>query len=324
MRRLLRLAALSWALGAAAACSRGSRSPRAEEPLRGNAVWFADGLAEGDAAIEEALLSFRCAAAFVPARRLTGGAAGWSGSDLPAPAVPLRQVPVVLVIESPDDPLAGATEEQQKSLGGFLAREIASALTRGAEFGPVRGVHLDFPFAPASVEPLAAALARGPLPARRRAFAQGRRGRGVRARSGGDALAACARARGGRGEGRPARARVPHGRDRGLRLRRSQRRGSGFHRLAREAVVVRLRLPNDRNRSKRFWGRGRARSRIPARPVDGGPAQRLSSRGAVERGQGCRVRSQGHAADAASARSRSPRGTPSCSPSRRWRSSSPA
>ena len=158
MRRLLRLAALFWALGAAAACSRGSRTPRVEEPLRGNAVWFADGLAEGDAAIEETLLSFRCAAAFVPARRLTGGAAGWSGSDLPAPAVPLRQVPVVLVIESPEDPLAGATEDQQKSLGGFLAREIASALSRAAEFGPVRGVHLDFPFAPASVEPLAAAL----------------------------------------------------------------------------------------------------------------------------------------------------------------------
>jgi hypothetical protein len=146
------------ALCAAEACSRRGRGPGAEEALRGNAVWFADGIGEGDSAIEQTLLSFRCAAAFVPARRLTGGLAGWAGSDLPAPATPLRRVPVVLVIEAPADPLAGATEEQQETLGAFLAREVASALARGAEFGPVRGVHLDVPFSPATVEPLAAAL----------------------------------------------------------------------------------------------------------------------------------------------------------------------
>ena len=157
MKRALLLAAVLLALSAAAACSR--RNPSAgAEPLRGNAVWFADGLGAGDARIEEALLSFRCAAAFVPARRLTGGPAGWAGSDLPAPAAPLSRVPVVLVIESPTDPLAGATEEQQANLGGFLAREIASALSRGSEFGTVRGVHLDVPFSAATVEPLAAAV----------------------------------------------------------------------------------------------------------------------------------------------------------------------
>lgn len=158
MRPSLRLAALCWTICAAAACSRGGRAPGAHEPLRGNAVWFADGVAEGDASIEETLLSFRCAAAFVPARRFTGGPTGWSGSDLPAPAKPFAQVPVVLVIEAPTDPLAGAMEEQVESLGGFLSREIASALARGAEFGPVRGVHLDVPFSAATAEPLAAAL----------------------------------------------------------------------------------------------------------------------------------------------------------------------
>lgn len=158
MRPALRFAALTAALCAAAACSRRGRGPGAEEALRGNAVWFAEGIGEGDAAVEETLLSFRCAAAFVPARRLTGGPTGWAGSDLPAPASPFRQVPVVLVIEAPADPLAGVTEEQQETLGAFLAREVASALARGADFGPVRGVHLDVPFSPATVEPLAAAL----------------------------------------------------------------------------------------------------------------------------------------------------------------------
>ncbi len=158
MRRALRFLALAVALCAAAACSRRARGPGAQEALRGDAVWFADGIGEGDAAVEQTLLSFRCAAAFVPARRLTGGPTGWAGSDLPAPASPFRQVPVVLVIEAPADPLAGTTEEQQKTLGAFLAREVASAIARGAEFGPVRGVHLDVPFRAATAEPLAAAL----------------------------------------------------------------------------------------------------------------------------------------------------------------------
>ncbi|HVE66706.1 MAG TPA: hypothetical protein VNC59_08995, partial [Thermoanaerobaculia bacterium] len=158
IERAVVLAALTALLLVTANCSRRGRAPGAEEPLRGNAVWFAQGLAEGDAAIEESLLSVRSAAAFVPARRFTGGSAGWSGSDLPAPAAPLTRVPVVLVIEAPADPLAGVTDEQQETFGGFLSREIASALARGAEFGPVRGVHLDLPFSAATTEPLAAAL----------------------------------------------------------------------------------------------------------------------------------------------------------------------
>jgi hypothetical protein len=89
---------------------------------------------------------------------LTGGGAGWAGSDLPAPARPFARVPVILVVEAADDPLTGATEDQAASLGPFLSREIASALARAADFGSVRGVHLDFPFSAASVEPLAAAL----------------------------------------------------------------------------------------------------------------------------------------------------------------------
>lgn len=156
--KLVFFAAFSAALGLAAACSRRGGRPGAADALRGDAVWFADGLGPGDAAIEETLARFRCAAAFVPARRLTGGPAGWSGSDLPAPSTPLRGVPVVLVIEAPTDPLAGSTEEQQEALGAFLAREVASALARGADFGPVGGVHLDIPFSAATVEPLAAAL----------------------------------------------------------------------------------------------------------------------------------------------------------------------
>lgn len=141
-----------------AACSRRGSGAREGEALRGDAVWLADGIGDAAASLEETLLSFRCAAAFVPARRLTGGPAGWAGSDLAAPAEPLRQVPVVLVVQAPADPLAGSTAEQQKALGAFLAREIASALARGAEFGPVAGVHLDVPFSAATVEPLAAAV----------------------------------------------------------------------------------------------------------------------------------------------------------------------
>lgn len=159
VRRALRFAALAVTFGAAAACSRGARGPRADDALRGDAVWFAEGIGEGDTEVEETLLSFRCTAAFVPARRLTGGPAGWAGSDLPAPARPLTRVPVFLVVEAPADPLAGRTEEQQEALGAFLAREVSSALARGGEFGPVRGVHLNIPFSPLTAEPLAEALA---------------------------------------------------------------------------------------------------------------------------------------------------------------------
>jgi hypothetical protein len=156
MRRTLTLVLAAVVL--VASCSRQDRGPREREALRGDAVWLADGIGEGAMELEATLRSFRCAAAFVPARRLSGGPAGWAGSDLPGPPAPFRQVPVVLVIEAPADPLTGSTEEQQEALGAFLAREVASALARGAEFGPVAGVHLDVPFSAATVEPLASAL----------------------------------------------------------------------------------------------------------------------------------------------------------------------
>ena len=157
MRRFLLLTLLVAAV-AGVACSRKGRGSAAAEALSGDAVWFADGVGGEDPSLEDTLVSFRCAAVFVPARRLTGGAGGWAGSDLPAPPKPFVRVPVVLVVEAPADPFAGTTEEQQEALGAFLAREIASALARRAEFGTVRGIHLDVPFSAASAEPFAAAL----------------------------------------------------------------------------------------------------------------------------------------------------------------------
>lgn len=155
---LVRLVALAGLLAASVACSRRSAGPKAPEPLSGNAVWFADGVAGDDAALEESLLRFRCAAVFLPARRIDASGGAWTGSDAPAPPQPFARIPVVLVVESDADPLAGRSEGEQKKFGAFLAREISSALSRGAAFGPVRGVHLDLPFSAETATAHAAAL----------------------------------------------------------------------------------------------------------------------------------------------------------------------
>jgi len=138
------------AMAAAPACSRGSRQKKPLEPLRGDAVWLADGVSEEDAGIEERLARFRCAAVFFPARRMEYADGRWTGRDLPAPPRPLRNVPVVLVLGAPSDPIAPAPEERQSEFGKALAGEIAAAVARSAAFGDVRALHLDFPFSPAT------------------------------------------------------------------------------------------------------------------------------------------------------------------------------
>lgn len=142
----------------AAVCSRRARGPRPLEPLRGNAVWLSDGIAPDDQDVEETLAKFRCAAVFLPARQIVASADGWSGSDLPAPARPFSRIPVVLVVRATADPLEGATKDRQKKLGAFLAKEAETAVSRGAAFGPLRGVHLDVPFSGATAQAHAAAL----------------------------------------------------------------------------------------------------------------------------------------------------------------------
>ena len=148
---------LALSVSAAAACSRRTGAAKRTPPIAGDAIWFADGVGEGDAAIGDALAQFRFAAAYVPARRLEAGATG-AGIDLPSPARALTRVPVVLVVSAREDPLAGADEKRGKEFGGTLAREIAATLARGGAFGAVRGVHLDVPFDGASAQAHAAAL----------------------------------------------------------------------------------------------------------------------------------------------------------------------
>jgi hypothetical protein len=157
MSRGLRTAAVVL-LVLGAACSRRKEGPKPPEPLHGNAVWFADGVSGDDSAIEESLGKFRCAAVFLPARRIETQGASWSGRDAPAPPQPFGRIPVILVVSSDSDPLAGRSENEQKKFGAFLAAEISAALARSASFGGVRGVHLDFPFSPATTEAHAAAL----------------------------------------------------------------------------------------------------------------------------------------------------------------------
>jgi hypothetical protein len=141
-----------------ASCAKRTAGPKPPEPLHGDAVWFADGVAGDDASLEESLVRFRCAAVFLPVRRIAASGAAWSGSDAPAPPLPFSRIPVVLVLGADSDPLAGVPEERHKKFGAFLAREMSAALSRGAAFGPVRGVHLDFPFSIATAGAHATAL----------------------------------------------------------------------------------------------------------------------------------------------------------------------
>jgi hypothetical protein len=64
----------------------------------------------------------------------------------------------VLVVRAATDPLQGAPKDRQKKFGAFLAKEVEAAVSRGAAFGPLRGVHLDVPFSDATAEAHAAAL----------------------------------------------------------------------------------------------------------------------------------------------------------------------
>lgn len=154
------LFAVVLAAGAVASCGRGAREDEPSEPLRGSSVWFADGPQDGEpGALEASLERFGCAAVFFPARRLTRGSGGaWVGSDLPAPSRPLSRIPVLLVLEAKEDPLPSGDEQRGERFGDLLAREMALTLARGAEFGTVRGLHLDLPFSGATAEAHAAAL----------------------------------------------------------------------------------------------------------------------------------------------------------------------
>ncbi len=145
-------------LCAAAACSRQARTPQPLPPLRGDAVWLADGIGPGDPGVEQALAKFHCAAVFLPARRILRTEAGWSGSEVAAPLRPFSRIPVVLVISAESDPLEGSPKERQKRFGAFLAKEIEAAVSRRPAFGPLRGVHLDIPFSDATAQAHAVAL----------------------------------------------------------------------------------------------------------------------------------------------------------------------
>ncbi|HEX9304535.1 MAG TPA: hypothetical protein VGA31_08820 [Thermoanaerobaculia bacterium] len=142
----------------AVGCSRRARGPRPLEPLRGDAAWFSDGNAPDEPGIEEALAKFHCAAVFLPARQIVANAEGWTGSDLPTPARPISRIPVVLVVRAAADPLEGATKDRAEKFGAFLAKEIEAAVSRGAAFGPLRGIHMDVPFSGATAEAHAAAF----------------------------------------------------------------------------------------------------------------------------------------------------------------------
>jgi len=54
---------LALSVSAAAACSRRTGAAKRTPPIAGDAIWFADGVGEGDAAIGDALAQFRFAAA---------------------------------------------------------------------------------------------------------------------------------------------------------------------------------------------------------------------------------------------------------------------
>jgi hypothetical protein len=140
----------------ATACSRRAHAPATLAPPQENAVWFADGIGAGDSAIEETLERVGVSAVYLPARRLTPE--GVASLDPPAPPRPLARIPVVLVVEAAEDPLAGPDEKRAKEFGAVLAREVAAAVRRQAAFGNVRGVLLDVPFSGATAQAHAAAL----------------------------------------------------------------------------------------------------------------------------------------------------------------------
>lgn len=137
----------------AAAAAGSTRAPK------GDAVWFADAAAAGEAGIEDSIRRIGAVAVFLPAGEVALESGRWTLHADPPPPRPLERVPAVLVLRARPE-LSGAFGEDDgggaKTMAGAVAAALKPSLAPGGPYGRVAGVHLDFPFSGAGAPGYAA------------------------------------------------------------------------------------------------------------------------------------------------------------------------
>ncbi len=145
--------ALAFVVAAAAAsCARPKASQVRSLPA-GDGVWFEDGIGPGGADVEETLLRAGLGTVFLPAVQLSREGGHWVAQEAPPPPHPLSRSKIFLVFsgdESVDEALS--RKETAAPLGDAIWIAAKAALRDTRPFGPVVGIHLDFPFAVGSSE----------------------------------------------------------------------------------------------------------------------------------------------------------------------------
>ncbi len=165
-RSLAALAGLA-ALLAAAACSR--QKLEGARPLpAGDGIWFEEGIGPADSGVEENLQRAGLGAVFLPAARLTREGGHWVAQELPPPPRAMARTKVFLVLAG-DDSVAQALSRRETAtpVGDAAWASVQSLLRDTRPYGPVAGIHLDFPFAAGAADQYGAVVSalRAKMPA---------------------------------------------------------------------------------------------------------------------------------------------------------------
>lgn len=153
-------------LAGAAGCHKASTAASSRLPT-GDAVWFADGVAEGAGDTELAVTRGGFAAVYLPLTRLLPEGERWNSIPATPPSKPFSRIPVILVISAGEETAAAlAGPRGAVPLADAIWLAAKAGLRDAAQFGNVRGIHLDVPFAVSSAEAFGALVrsVRGKLP----------------------------------------------------------------------------------------------------------------------------------------------------------------
>jgi predicted small secreted protein len=125
----------------------------------GDAVWFEDGTAEGAGDTELLLTRGGFGSVFLPASALTRDGDRWKSTEAEPPGKPFVRLPAHLVISASEDAKSALADPRTAAaLGDAVWLAAKAALRDAPRFAPLRGIHLDVPFAPANAEAYGALL----------------------------------------------------------------------------------------------------------------------------------------------------------------------
>jgi len=147
---------LAIAAGVAAFSAAGCHSSRSGVPTRlaaGDAVWFEDGTADGAGTTEAGVAHGGFGSVFLTHTILTPDGERWIPKEIAPPAHPFSKLAVTLVITAGEDARAALADPRKATaLSDAVWLAAKAALRDGPRFGPLRGIHVDVPFASANAE----------------------------------------------------------------------------------------------------------------------------------------------------------------------------